>query len=43
MYEEYLRALLSPLGIYRLDRDSLSGAEIYALGKGLDAASDRLD
>lgn len=43
MYEEYLRALLAPLGVYRLDRDSLSGAELYALGKGLDAVSGRLD
>nr|WP_325211348.1 hypothetical protein [uncultured Oscillibacter sp.] len=43
MYEDYLRALLAPLGVYRLDRDSLSGAELYALGKGLDAASARLD
>lgn len=43
MYEEYLRALLAPLGIYRLDRDSLSGAEIYALGKELDGVSGRLD
>lgn len=43
MYEEYLRRLLAPLGVYRLDRDSLSGAEIYALGGGLDAVSDRLD
>lgn len=43
MYEEYLRRLLAPLGVYRLDRDSLSGAEIYALGKGLDAVAGRLD
>ena len=43
MYEEFLRRLLAPLGIYRLDRDSLSGAELYALGRGLDAVSDRLD
>lgn len=43
MYEEYLRALLAPLGIYRLDRDSLNGAEIYALGKELDGVSGRLD
>lgn len=43
MYEEYLRALLAPLGVYRLDGDSLSGAELYALGKGLDSLSDRLD
>ncbi len=43
MYEEYLWALLAPLGVYRLDRDSLSGAEIFALGRGLDAVSARLD
>lgn len=43
MYEEYLRALLAPLGVYRLDRDSLSGAELCALGRGLDAVSARLD
>lgn len=43
MYEEYLRELLAPLGVYRLDRDSLSGAELYALGRGLDAVSARLD
>ena len=43
MYEEYLRGLLAPLGVYRLDRDSLSGAEIYALGRGLDAVAGRLD
>ena len=43
MYEEFLKALLSPLGIYRLDRESLSGAELYALGKGLDAVAERLE
>lgn len=43
MYEDYLRALLAPLGVYRLDRNSLSGAELYALGRGLDAVSARLD
>lgn len=43
MYEEYLRALLAPLGVYRLDRDSLSGAELYALGRGLDALAERLE
>lgn len=42
MYEEYLRSLLAPLGVYQLDRDSLSGAELYALGKGLDALAERL-
>ena len=43
MYESYLRALLAPLGVYRLDRDSLSGAELYALGKSLDALSGHLE
>ena len=43
MYEEYLRALLAPLGVYRLDGDSLSVAELHALGKGLDGVSARLD
>jgi len=43
MYEEYLKTLLAPLGVYRLDRESLSGAELYALGKGLDFVSDRLN
>ena len=43
MYEEYLRALLAPLGVYRLDRDSISGAELCALGRGLDFISDRLE
>lgn len=43
MYEEYLKALLAPLGVYRLDEGSLSEAELYALGRGLDAVSDRLE
>lgn len=43
MYETYLRALLAPLGVYRLDQGSLSGAELYALGKSLDALAERLD
>ncbi|WP_295763344.1 hypothetical protein [uncultured Oscillibacter sp.] len=43
MYEEYLRALLAPLGVYRLDRESLSGAEICALGRGLDFVAERLE
>lgn len=43
MYEEYLRALLAPLGVYRLDRDSISGAELHALGRGLDAVAERLE
>ena len=43
MYEEYLKALLAPLGVYRLDRESLSGAELYALGQGMDALAERLE
>lgn len=43
MYEEYLKALLAPLGVYRLEEGSLSGAELYALGRGLDVVSDRLE
>lgn len=40
-YEE-LCALLRPLGVYRLDTDSLSGAELWAAGVGLDGAADAL-
>jgi len=36
-YAEYLRALLRPLGVYRLDEASFSGAETEALGAGMDA------
>lgn len=43
MYEEYLKALLAPLGVYRLDKDSLSGAELYALGGEMDLAAERLE
>lgn len=43
MYEEYLKALLAPLGVYRLDPDSLSGAELHALGRGLGFAAEKLE
>lgn len=43
MYEEYLRELLEPLGIYRFGEGSVSGAELYALGRELDGISGRLD
>lgn len=43
MYEEYLRELLAPLGVYRLDQNSISGAELHALGGGLDLLSQRLE
>ena len=35
-YGDYLRALLRPLGVYDLSPASLSGAELDALGLGLD-------
>lgn len=43
MYEEYLKALLAPLGVYRLDGGSVSGAELHALGRELDLAAERLE
>ena len=43
MYEECLKRLLEPLGVYDLSPRSVSGAELCALGRGLDAAAGRLD
>lgn len=43
MYEGYLRALLEPLGVYDLGTGTINGAELYALGTGLDEVSGRLD
>lgn len=43
MYEAYLRRLLEPMGVYDLSGESLSGAELHALGTGLDAGAARLD
>ncbi len=43
MYEQYLRTLLAPLGVYDLTERSVSGAELHALGTGLDAVSGQLD
>lgn len=42
MYEQYLRALLAPLGVYDLRDGTINGAELYALGIGMDAVSQRL-
>ena len=42
-YSDYLRALLRPMDIYDLTPSSLSGAELEALGRGLDDLSQRLD
>ena len=43
MYEAYLRRLLEPLGVYDLGADTVNGAELAALGAGLDEAGGRLD
>lgn len=43
MYEEYLRAVLEPLGVYNLGEGSVNRAELAALGRGMDAAADRLE
>ena len=43
MYEVFLRELLEPLGIYDLSEESVSGAEIFALGAGLDTVSQQLE
>ncbi|MEG2176838.1 MAG: hypothetical protein RRY97_08190 [Oscillibacter sp.] len=42
-YESYLKELLRPLGIYDLTPQSISGAELHALGAGFDGVSDRLE
>ena len=41
-YADYLRGLLAPLGVYRLD-GGFSGGEIEALGGALDALADHLE
>lgn len=43
MYEQYLRALLAPLGVYDLRDGTINGAELYALGTGMDTVSQRLE
>ena len=43
MYEEYLRALLAPLGVYDLGEGTINGAELHALGEGLDGISRKLE
>ena len=43
MYEEFLRRLLAPLGVYDLTEKSVNGAELYALGRELDGAAARLE
>lgn len=43
MIEQYLQALLAPLGVYDLSEGSVSEAELYALGRTLDTVAGRLD
>ena len=43
MYEEYLRALLEPLGVYRFEEGGIQTAELGALGCGLDAIAAQLE
>lgn len=42
MYEQYLRNLLAPLGIYDLRANSINSAELYALGTVLDLVDGRI-
>lgn len=42
-YREYLCRLLRPLGVYDLTESSVSGAELCALGEGLDEVSTVLE
>ena len=43
MYEEYLRNLLEPLGVYDLRTGTVNLAELSALGQGLDRVSGHLE
>lgn len=43
MYEEYLRNLLEPLGVYDLRTGTVNLAELSALGQGLDWVSGHLE
>ena len=42
-YYDYLCALLEPMRIYRTERGSISGGELYAAGEALDGALARMD
>lgn len=43
MYENYLRQLLAPLGVYNLEEGSIGRTELYALGLGFDDVYRRLE
>jgi len=42
-YYQYLCDLLRPMRVYRLEPESISGAELFAAGSGLDRAAERLE
>ena len=42
-YYECLRELLAPLRVYRTERGTVSGSELYAAGAALDEAADALE
>ena len=42
-YYEYLCELLEPLRVYRTQRGTVSGSELYAAGEALDEAADALE
>ena len=42
-YQQYLCRLLEPLGIYELSENSISGAELAALGESLDELEAQLE
>ena len=42
-YYDYLCALLEPMRIYRTERGSISGGELYAAGQALDGAQEKVD
>lgn len=42
-YFESLQQLLRPLGVYRLEPESLSGGELWAAGAALDAACEQIE
>ena len=42
-YYDYLCRLLEPMRIYRTERGSISGSELYAAGQALDGAQEKVD
>ena len=43
MYEQYLKELLLPLGVYDLTETSVSGSDLHAAGAGLDMVCEELE